>query len=105
MDVGTHVEGRDVIYWFALLVAVNLQTSFLTPPFGFALFYLKGVAPNSVKIQNIYRGIVPFVALQVMGLISVMIWRSEEHTSELQSLMRISYAVFCLTKKKNSIHT
>src|SRR3546814_5439201 len=74
MDFGTHVEGRDVIYWFALLVAVNLQTSFLTPPFGFALFYLKGVAPNSVKIQNIYRGIVPFVALQVMGLISVMIW-------------------------------
>src|SRR3546814_13284981 len=74
MDFGTHVEGRDVIYWFALLVAVNLQTSFLTPPFGFALFYPKGVAPNSVKIQNIYRGIVPFVALQVMGLISVMIW-------------------------------
>src|SRR3546814_3301833 len=46
MVFGTHVEGRDVIYWFALLVAVNLQTSFLTPPFGFALFYLKVVAPN-----------------------------------------------------------
>jgi len=74
MDFGTHVEGRDVIYWFALLVSVNLQTSFLTPPFGFALFYLKGVSPNSVKIQNIYRGIIPFVALQVMGLVAVMIW-------------------------------
>ncbi len=74
MDFGTHVEGRDIIYWFAILVAVNLQTSFLTPPFGFALFYLKGVAPNSVKIQNIYRGIVPFVALQVMGLVAVIIW-------------------------------
>ncbi|MEQ8818558.1 MAG: TRAP transporter large permease subunit, partial [Thalassobaculum sp.] len=74
MDFGSHVMGRDVIYWFALLVAVNLQTSFLTPPFGFALFYLKGVSPNSVKIQNIYRGIVPFVVLQVMGLVAVMIW-------------------------------
>jgi TRAP-type mannitol/chloroaromatic compound transport system permease large subunit len=74
MDFGTHVEGRDIVYWFAILVAVNLQTSFLTPPFGFALFYLKGVAPNSVKIQNIYRGIIPFVLLQVMGLVAVMIW-------------------------------
>jgi tripartite ATP-independent transporter DctM subunit len=68
LDFGTHVEGRDVIYWFALLVAVNLQTSFLTPPFGFALFYMKGVAPNSVKIQDIYAGIIPFVSLQVIGL-------------------------------------
>lgn len=68
LDFGAHVEGRDVIYWFALLVAVNLQTSFLTPPFGFALFYMKGVAPNSVKIQDIYAGIIPFVTLQVIGL-------------------------------------
>jgi len=68
LDFGAHVEGRDVIYWFALLVAVNLQTSFLTPPFGFALFYMKGVAPNSVKIQDIYGGIIPFVSLQVIGL-------------------------------------
>ncbi|MEQ8818347.1 MAG: TRAP transporter large permease subunit, partial [Thalassobaculum sp.] len=74
MDFGSHVEGRDIVYWFAILVAVNLQTSFLTPPFGFALFYLKGVSPNSVKIQNIYRGIIPFVALQVMGLVACMIW-------------------------------
>lgn len=68
LDFGDHVSGRDVSYWFALLVAVNLQTSFLTPPFGFALFYMKGVAPNSVKIQDIYAGIIPFVALQVIGL-------------------------------------
>ena len=47
---------------------MNLQTSFLTPPFGFALFYMKGVAPNSVKIQDIYAGIIPFVCLQVIGL-------------------------------------
>lgn len=68
LDFGTHVEGRDIIYWFALLVAINLQTSFLTPPFGFALFYMKGVAPSQVKIQQIYAGIIPFVLLQVIGL-------------------------------------
>ncbi|ANK81026.1 MAG: C4-dicarboxylate ABC transporter [Rhizobiales bacterium NRL2] len=59
---------EQVIYWFAILVAVNLQTSFLTPPFGFALFYMKGVAPPEVKMQSIYRGIIPFVTLQVIGL-------------------------------------
>ena len=68
MELGEHVSGRDVAYWFALLVAVNLQTSFLTPPFGFALFYMKGVAPASVKIQDIYACIIPFVSLQVIGL-------------------------------------
>jgi TRAP-type mannitol/chloroaromatic compound transport system permease large subunit len=60
---------EQVIYWFAILVAVNLQTSFLTPPFGFALFYMKGVAPSSVKMQEIYAGIVPFVTLQIIGLL------------------------------------
>ncbi|MEM1159731.1 MAG: TRAP transporter large permease subunit [Pseudomonadota bacterium] len=63
---------EQVIYWFAILVAVNLQTSFLTPPFGFALFYMKGVAPSSVKMQEIYRGIIPFVTLQVIGLSIVL---------------------------------
>jgi tripartite ATP-independent transporter DctM subunit len=72
LDFGVHVEGRDIIYWFAILVAVNLQTSFLTPPFGFALFYLKGVAPKIVKMQHIYKGIIPFVMLQLIGLGSVM---------------------------------
>lgn len=62
----------QVIYWFAILVAVNLQTSFLTPPFGFALFYMKGVAPSSVKMQEIYRGIIPFVILQLIGLAAVL---------------------------------
>ena len=60
--------------WFAMLVAINLQTSFLTPPFGFALFYLKGVAPESIKIGHIYRGIIPFVGLQLIGLTIVMIF-------------------------------
>ena len=75
LDFGAHVpyEGLTVI-WFAILVAVNLQTSFLTPPFGFALFYLKGAAPKQVKIQHIYKGIIPFVALQIIGLAAVVIW-------------------------------
>ena len=55
-------------------MAINLQTSFLTPPFGFALFYLKGIAPKEIKIQDIYKGIVPFVLLQLLGLILV-IWK------------------------------
>lgn len=68
-DFGGHVaEQRDVIYWFAILVAVNLQTSFLTPPFGFALFFIKGCAPPQVRMEDIYRGIVPFVCLQLLGL-------------------------------------
>jgi len=62
----------QVIYWFAILVAVNLQTSFLTPPFGFALFYMKGVAPASIRMQEIYYGIIPFVSLQVIGIMIVL---------------------------------
>jgi tripartite ATP-independent transporter DctM subunit len=57
--------------WFAVLVAVCLQTSFLTPPVGFALFYLKGVAPASVRLGQIYRGVWPFVGLQLLGLAAV----------------------------------
>jgi len=60
-----------VLVWFAVLVAVNLQTSFLTPPFGFALFFLKGSAPPEIRITDIYRGIVPFVMLQMGGMILV----------------------------------
>ncbi|MEO1463543.1 MAG: TRAP transporter large permease subunit, partial [Pseudomonadota bacterium] len=54
--------------WVTIMIAVNLQTSFLTPPFGFALFYLRGVAPKEVTTGHIYRGIVPFVLIQVVGL-------------------------------------
>ena len=57
--------------WLAVLIAVNLQTSFLTPPFGFALFYLKGVAPPEVTTLDVYRGIVPFVVLQILGLLII----------------------------------
>lgn len=55
--------------WFAILMCVNLQTSFLTPPFGYALFYFKGVAPPEYNIMDIYKGIIPFVVIQIIGLI------------------------------------
>jgi tripartite ATP-independent transporter DctM subunit len=58
--------------WFGVLIAVNLQTSFLTPPFGFSLFYLRSVAPPSVTTAHIYKGIIPFVCLQVVGL--AIVW-------------------------------
>lgn len=74
LDFGDHVSRFDVVYWFAILIAINLQTSFLTPPFGFALFYLKAVAPLEVKIQQIYRGIIPFVILQLFGLTLVILF-------------------------------
>lgn len=67
------VEGYGVVdnpsvVWFAILVAVTLQTSFLTPPVGFALFYLKGVCPPEITLGHIYRGIIPFVLVQLLGL-------------------------------------
>ena len=76
MDLGSHVPKPDLIYWFAVLMAVNLQTSFLTPPFGFALFYLKGAAGELINMGQIYRGVVPFVWLQlfVLGLIIWQPW-------------------------------
>ena len=55
--------------WLGVMMAMNLQTSFLTPPFGFALFYLRGVAPDSVSTMAIYRGVLPFVLIQILGLI------------------------------------
>lgn len=60
------------LLWFAVLIAINLQTSFLTPPFGFSLFYLKAAAPPSVRMQQVYRGIVPFVIIQLFALAIIM---------------------------------
>jgi TRAP-type mannitol/chloroaromatic compound transport system permease large subunit len=54
--------------WLGVIVGVNLQTSFLTPPFGFALFYLRGVAPDSLPTSAIYKGIIPFVMLQILAI-------------------------------------
>lgn len=65
--------GIDLV-WIGILLAINLQTSFLTPPFGFALFYLKGVAPPEVKTSDIYRGIVPFVIIQLLFLILLIVF-------------------------------
>ena len=74
LDFGDHVARSEVLTWFIVLVAVNLQTSFLTPPFGFAIFYLKGIAPKGEETLDIYKGIVPFVILQVIGLIMVLVY-------------------------------
>lgn len=60
--------------WFGVMIAINLQTSFLTPPFGFALFYLRGVAPEGVTTMDIYRGIIPFVTIQLIALCIVAYW-------------------------------
>lgn len=62
--------------WLAVLLAINLQTSFLTPPFGFSLFYLRGVADASIKTADIYRGVVPFILIQLLILIMVLIFPS-----------------------------
>ncbi|MEM9545238.1 MAG: TRAP transporter large permease subunit [Bacteroidota bacterium] len=62
------------LVWIGILLALNLQTSFLSPPFGFALFYLKGVAPPEIKTEHIYRGIIPFLVLQVLVLLLVLLW-------------------------------
>ncbi len=60
--------------WFAILIAMNLQTSFLTPPFGFSLFYLKGVAPDGIKTTDIYKGVVPFILMQVGVVASIILF-------------------------------
>ncbi len=76
LNFGDHVAQEEMIFWFTVLVAINLQTSFLTPPFGFALFYLKGIAPPEVRTVSIYKGIIPFVFLQASVLLLVM-WQPE----------------------------
>jgi tripartite ATP-independent transporter DctM subunit len=65
--------GLDPI-WLGVLFAVNLQTSFLTPPFGFALFYLRGVAGNELQTAHIYRGVVPFIGIQILLLLLMCMW-------------------------------
>lgn len=60
--------------WLGIMIAVNLQTSFLTPPFGFALFYLRGVAPKTIKTEQIYKGVIPFIGMQLILLIIMSIW-------------------------------
>jgi tripartite ATP-independent transporter DctM subunit len=73
------------LLWFAVLIAMNLQTSFLTPPFGFSLFYLKAAAPPQIGMQQIYTGILPFVAIQIIALAVIMLF--PETTLWLPDLM------------------
>jgi len=68
-----HSLGIDPV-WFAILIALNLQASFLTPPFGFALFYLKGSAGDMVTTKEIYKGVIPFIALQLVALLIIIIF-------------------------------
>lgn len=67
--------GLDPI-WLGIMIAINLQTSFLTPPFGFALFYLRGVAPDSVQTADIYRGVIPFIGIQLLLMLMLAFWPS-----------------------------
>ncbi len=78
------VMGHDPI-WLAVLIAINLQTSFLTPPFGFSLFYLRGAAPPEVTTGDIYRGVIPFIALQAIGV--SLIWLLPEIATWLPGIM------------------
>lgn len=74
LDFGNGMSGPTLLVWFGLLVAVNLQTSFLTPPFGFSLFYMRGAAGDRLATSDIYRGVVPFVALQLLALVIIMVF-------------------------------
>ena len=74
LDFGLGLTGTQKLTWFAIMAAVNLQTSFLTPPFGMSLFYVKGVAPKSITMEHLYVGIVPFVILQLTAMGFVMLF-------------------------------
>jgi TRAP-type mannitol/chloroaromatic compound transport system permease large subunit len=62
------------LVWFGVMVGMNLQTSFLTPPFGFSLFYLRGVAPPELRTSEIYRGAVPFIGIQLLALVGICVF-------------------------------
>jgi TRAP-type mannitol/chloroaromatic compound transport system permease large subunit len=70
LDFSDHLGDKAYLMpWFGTLVAVNLQTSFMTPPFGATLFYMKGTVPPGVSMSDVYKGMYPFVALQILGLL------------------------------------
>jgi tripartite ATP-independent transporter DctM subunit len=75
LDFGSALgAGQPVLLWFSILLATNMQSAFLTPPFGFALFYMKGTVPKSITMMHIYRGIIPFVLIQLGAVAACMIW-------------------------------
>jgi tripartite ATP-independent transporter DctM subunit len=72
---GGYVEPEQMaLVWFGVMVGMNLQTWFLTPPFGFSLFYLRGVAPEGITTAHIYRGVIPFILIQLLGLTVIIVW-------------------------------
>jgi tripartite ATP-independent transporter DctM subunit len=78
-NLGLNIEGYGVVdnptlIWFVILIAVTLQTSFLSPPVGFALFYLKGICPPEVTLTDIYKGVIPFIILQLIGMLVIAYW-------------------------------
>ncbi len=76
-DMGVELgfdSGAQALIWFTVVFAVVLQTSFLTPPVGFALFYVKGVAPPEITVRHIYRGVVPFILVQLFGVMLIFLW-------------------------------
>ena len=77
IDFSTHLDsGSSLVFltWFVIMISVNLQTSFLTPPFGFTLFYMKGTVPKTISMIDIYKGIIPFVLIQLSTLILIVIF-------------------------------
>ena len=74
LDFGNGLSGDELLVWFGILVAVNLQTSFLTPPFGFSLFYLRGAAGDALTTPQIYKGVLPFIALQLLVLVLLILF-------------------------------
>jgi tripartite ATP-independent transporter DctM subunit len=74
VPIALNYFGQDMMVWFGVLIGMNLQASFLTPPFGFALFYLKGVSPPSVKTTDIYRGIIPFIIIQLIAVLIIALF-------------------------------
>ena len=72
------ILGIDLV-WFGVMIGMNLQTSFLTPPFGFSLFYLRGVAPEEVKTVDIYKGALPFIGIQIFALVMLYLFPEMVH--------------------------
>lgn len=72
MTFGGHVAPEEIMVWFGVLYLVNMQMSFLSPPFGYALFYLRGVAPPEIPMSDIFKSALPFLALQILGLVLCM---------------------------------
>jgi TRAP-type mannitol/chloroaromatic compound transport system permease large subunit len=74
LELSNGLTGGALLVWFAILFAINLQTSFLTPPFGVSLFYLKGAVGDRVATLDIYRGVLPFIAIQLFVLLLILLF-------------------------------